>query len=152
EKAGALLKELQEPGSDVERLVADLREGDVSGAPDDVRKKLEGIYRELPPELKVTFVERGDYRRFVLSQEFSLRGESMKDNPMVLPLLKSLNENLLREDDMTRVLQKLMDAAVQLAGAENGFLVLKNAAASAGPLPGYEIAVARNVTPDEIGT
>jgi len=130
---------------EAENSVRALEDG--SGAPPDP-EKLREIYEKLPPELQVTFVERGDWRK-----NFSGVGGEEEKKTMaqksylgdVLPSLCRLNERLLREEDVPRVLESLMDAAMALARAETGLLVLKSGAPAAqtGPLPGFEVAVSR---------
>ncbi|HSA58466.1 MAG TPA: sigma 54-interacting transcriptional regulator, partial [bacterium] len=120
---------------------------DGSGPPPDP-KKLREQYEKLPPELQVTFVERGDWRKTFSGRGGEEEKKSMVQNPYlgdVLPSLCRLNERLLREEDVPRVLESLMDAAMRLARAETGLLVLRSdaPAAQTGPLPGFEVAISR---------
>ena len=60
--------------------------------------------------------------------------------------LAELERELLRETDMDIVLRRLMDSAMELAHAQHGFLLLKTEEVDGdSPLPGFSIAVARNV-------
>ncbi len=154
ERADVYLNELKEPGSETERIVTDLREGNSAGSPEEVRRYLHETYRQLPPELQITFVERGDYRRWITPETRKSEEEGMQGLKDVLPALQSLNRELLREEDMARVLNRLMDTAMRIARAENGFLVLKSdhPSAASGFLPGYEVAIARNVTGEQIAS
>lgn len=125
------------------------------GPAEEIRVILAEMVRSLPPELQATFSERGDYLRW---------GEAMPTPPKEAPrttathtplfaTLARLNEALLREEDMDRLLERLMEMAMEIAGAESGFLVLKaDDGSETGPLPGYRIRVARNVTEQEIQT
>jgi Nif-specific regulatory protein len=67
----------------------------------------------------------------------------------ILERLSSLNRELLYEEDMDRVLNRLMDTALELAKAQNGFLILKSEG-SGGPLPGYSVVVARNISKEAL--
>jgi len=139
-----------------ERVLRQLiHEGD---SPDVLRELLMAIFEKLPPELQVSFAGRGDYQRWVMeTQEPPIKKnregpEEKGAGGDFLKSLKSINREILREDNMTRVLRGLMDSAIRLSGAENGFLVLKCGAeeSSAGPLPGYEVVVERNMDHKEI--
>lgn len=60
--------------------------------------------------------------------------------------LTELNRELLREVDMDIVLRRLMDSAMELAKAQHGFLLLRADAPDAeAPIPGFTVAVARNL-------
>ncbi|MFO1518301.1 MAG: sigma-54 dependent transcriptional regulator [bacterium] len=67
----------------------------------------------------------------------------------ILERLSSLNRELLYEEDMERVLNRLMDTALELAHAQNGFLVLKSAE-EGGALPGFSVSVARNFSKEAL--
>ncbi|HEX5038342.1 MAG TPA: sigma 54-interacting transcriptional regulator [bacterium] len=152
-KAAEALKEMEAAGPNGRALAAEtskrlaaLRDG-TDALPADV---LQRIYESLPTEFQVTFVERGDWKnRSAVPAEKKPKG----DSPMtqVLPILMELNQSLLKEDDMQRVLERLMDSAMRIAGAENGFLVLRSDVPN-GPIPGFDIAVARNVAKEDLGT
>jgi transcriptional regulator with GAF, ATPase, and Fis domain/predicted Ser/Thr protein kinase len=110
--------------------------------------RLRAIYESLPPELQVHFVERADWKRL---QE----GKNPEDEPMptntttgrLLDDFAELNLTLLEEEDMDRVLGRLLDAGLRIGRAENGLLLLQSEAAE-GPLPGFSVAAARNVDPN----
>jgi GAF domain-containing protein len=67
----------------------------------------------------------------------------------ILERLSSLNRDLLYEEDMDRVLNRLMDTALELAHAQNGFLILKSQGEK-GPFPGYHVEVARNISKEAL--
>ena len=67
----------------------------------------------------------------------------------ILESLAAVSRELLMEDDMDRVLKHLMDAAMRLSGAENGFLVLRSESDD-GPIPGFSVVVARNVAKEAL--
>lgn len=51
---------------------------------------------------------------------------------------------IAQKKDLEEILERIMDAAVELTGAERGFLLLKVEKAAGGPLPGFEVRTARN--------
>lgn len=82
--------------------------------------------------------------------------ETLKDATSVFERLKELNAELLKEEDMKRVLKRLMDSAVELSRAENGFLLVRSEALGVSEtvhpsLPGFVVAAAKNVRKQEIG-
>jgi len=99
-------------------------------------------------ELAQAAVGRPAPQTLTLNDGGRMENRSMES---ALPLLTSLNEDLLHEEDMHRVLNRLMDAAMRISGADCGFLVLRGGEAG-GPIPGFEIAVARNVAKQELQT
>lgn len=144
---------------EAEVSVRALREGTGPDGFEDVRI-LREVFEALPPELQVTFVDRGDYKRLMAKTREAVM-ETQRDDGEAgylphLALLTELNHDLLTEEDIGKILSRLMDAAMRLAKAESGFLVLKKdpsaEGAEAGPLPGYGIAVARNVTTQDLQT
>lgn len=82
--------------------------------------------------------------------------DTRKEASSVFERLKDLNAELLQEEDIKRVLKKLMDSAVELTGAENGFLVVRSEALGAPEtadtlLPGFVVAASKNVRKQDIG-
>ncbi len=120
---------------------------------DAVRRLLTTIYQELSLGLQVSFVDRYDYRRWVAAD--SDANEPSVENTMelknILEGLSDLNQKLLMEENMESVLEDLMEAAMQLAQAETGFLLVRSDQNS-GPLPGYTLAAARNIHKEELET
>jgi transcriptional regulator with GAF, ATPase, and Fis domain/predicted Ser/Thr protein kinase len=86
-----------------------------------------------------------------------------KESPMTTPTqfpfaweqalerLSGLARELLRESDTDIVLRRLMDSAMELANARQGFLLLR-ADEPEGPVPGFAVAVARNVNRETLKT
>jgi len=116
---------------------------------EDNPSKLRDLFAKLPPELQLTFAERQDFKRLVLEKTAGESGgatrKKTEDIVGILDDLTEINRELLEETDMNRLLKRLMDRALELAKAENGFLVLKSDA-MVGPLPGFTVAVARNIS------
>ena len=108
-----------------------------------LRELLTRIYESLPPQLQISFVEREDWRRWVGGQD---KGKTPME---ILHSLSAISRELLREDDMEKVLQNLMDAAMRLARAEHGFLLLRSES-SEGPIAGFSVVVARNLAAESL--
>lgn len=68
----------------------------------------------------------------------------------ILEKLSALNRQLLQTDDMNVVFKGLMDAALEISGAKNGLLLLRDEA-SEGPVSGYKVVMARNLSHEDLG-
>jgi len=135
------------PVWDIEQRLLELNLDRNSGSAEEGRLLLEEIYRTLPDPLKISFEERADYRYWVLGESF---GQKKEELPMdVLQKLTAITKELLSSNILDQVLVKLMDYAMELSKADRGFLVIRNPQ-SPGPIPGYEIKVARNVSKELI--
>lgn len=62
----------------------------------------------------------------------------------LLEKLSAISRELLQEDEMERVLKKLMSAAMEISRAENGFLLLRSEEGG-GPISGFSVVVAQNI-------
>ena len=117
----------------------------------------EHIASTLPSELKSAFWSqppRGDLRRDVALPHASLgtavatqAARQADDRALRMRRLVEVNRTLTSTLDLDEVLRLAIDAAIELTGAERGFLVLKNARAAAG----YDVPVARNIDRERIG-
>lgn len=117
---------------------------------EEARALLAEIYRKLPDPLKISFEDRADYRRWVLGEIPNVTSITKESPPMdILQRLTAITTELLGSNKLDQVLVKLMDAAMELSKAERGFMVIRNPQ-SPGPIPGYEIKVARNVSKELI--
>jgi len=67
----------------------------------------------------------------------------------ILEKLSAINRQLLRTDDMDKVLKSLMDAAIEISQAKNGLLLLKSDAED-GPTPGYSVVVSKNISKNDL--
>ncbi|HEX5033237.1 MAG TPA: sigma 54-interacting transcriptional regulator, partial [bacterium] len=54
-----------------------------------------------------------------------------------------ISRQIAQRNDLNEILERVMDAAIELTGAERGYLLLKNDSVKSKPLPGYEIKTAR---------
>ncbi|MCE9625024.1 MAG: sigma 54-interacting transcriptional regulator [Deltaproteobacteria bacterium] len=117
---------------------------------EEARALLEGIYQKLPDPLKISFEDRADYRHWVLGETPTPKSSEEENLAMdILQKLTAITTELLSSSNLDQVLVKLMDTAMELSKAERGFLVIRSAN-SPGPIPGYEIKVARNVSKELI--
>jgi len=125
-----------------------LREGK---RPELIKNILHEMFSKLSVTQQVSFVERHDYRKYILNQFPNPQNENLEgENSMkILESLSAISRELLQEQNMDRVLKSLMDAAMQLSQAENGFLLLRSEAAD-GPIPGFSVVVARNIKQEDI--
>lgn len=108
------------------------------------------IYQNLDDALKIGFEERSDWKEWILKESPRLPGGPEEKDMHALEKLNQITRELLESRDMDQVLVRLMDAAMDLSGAERGFLMLRDAAAS-GPIPGYEMRVGRNLSREMLG-
>jgi len=121
-------------------------------SPDDLesalqlKRTLEEMREKLPESLQIGFEERADYRRFVIGERFeNADGSQHKETPVEnIQKLYAINKEILRCNDTSEVLILIMDAAMEISKAQRGFLVLKTNQ-SEGPIPGFEVRVARNM-------
>ncbi|MFO1518382.1 MAG: sigma 54-interacting transcriptional regulator [bacterium] len=56
-----------------------------------------------------------------------------------------ISRQILEKTDLAEILERVLDAAIELTGAERGFLILKNESAKTVPLVGYEVKTARHL-------
>jgi len=119
--------------------------------PERIRQQLRTLHDRLPVALQVSFVDRYDWKRWIENKIAAAPPLIPKGRPamQILESLALISRELLLEDDMDRVLKNLMDAAMRLSGAENGFLVLRSED-SEGPIPGFSVVVARNVAKEAL--
>jgi len=140
--------EAKESPWDVEATLQELERKEETGP--RIRALLLGIFQKLPVSLQVSFSERYDYQRWVenkIPRKTEDKGKPKKEKSSMKDFksLSEINRALLQEDDMERVLEHLMDSAMSLSRAENGFLVLRSEKQE-GPIPGFSVVVAKNVS------
>jgi len=140
-----------------------------------VLRRAQGRSREAVPLLKEArdvFEMLGDMKQLkeaennlaLAQSELPWNQTSEKETPMESPQpafdwepavarLSDLNRELLRESDMDIVLRRLMDSAMEIAKAQRGFLLLKSdTPAPGGPIPGFDVVVARNINRESLKT
>jgi hypothetical protein len=59
--------------------------------------------------------------------------------------LTEINRQIGKKRNLEDILERVMDAAIELTGAERGFLVLKNPETQVGPVQGFEVKTARHL-------
>ncbi len=146
----AVPSETEAPTWDLEAQLLRLNLRRDSADREAARRLLGEIYQRLPDPLKISFEDRADYRHWVLGEIPNASPSEKESLPMdILQRLTAITTELLGSNNLDQVLVKLMDAAMELSKADRGFLVIRNPQ-SPGPIPGYEIKVARNVSKEMI--
>ncbi len=106
------------------------------------------LYERLSDPLKLSFEERPDYQKYCLAQAGETETQLGEIKTMdILQKLHGITKDLLGSNNVDEVLQQIMDAAMQLSGAERGFLLIK-AEDPDSPVAGYSVKVARNISKD----
>ncbi|MEX1025907.1 MAG: sigma-54-dependent Fis family transcriptional regulator, partial [Planctomycetota bacterium] len=82
-----------------------------------------GLGDERRAALRLTLLGRPDPHPTDLQPRPALGDDSLDD--MAIRTLHNLHERLLTEDDLSALLQSIVEAAIELTGAERGFLVLE---------------------------
>ncbi|HSA58502.1 MAG TPA: tetratricopeptide repeat protein, partial [bacterium] len=117
-------------------------------AREELRRMIRGAHEQLPDPLKIGFEERADYKS--LFEETHEDSRTIKETHTMdaFEKLHDITRDLLGSERMDDVLNRIMDTAMSLSGAERGFLVMKAAdtGGAASPIPGFEIRLARNVS------
>lgn len=100
------------------------------------------------PQVEIAKKLRTDALNVLSSERASSLSPPASAGPSLLPRLRSLHRDLLRETETDKVLDRLMDGALELSRAERGFLVLESgeSAEPGGILPGYRVAVFRRLS------
>lgn len=75
----------------------------------------------------------------------SLPGGAGNISQMRFRQLTEINRQIGKKRNLEDILERVMDAAIELTGAERGFLVLKNPEAQIGPVQGFEVKTARHL-------
>ena len=127
--------------------------GDSPGADlhrDLARRLLERQLGQLPADLREAFLDQGDRRRLVEARATGVEppGKARLDADLLAALLE-ITKELAAETDLQRLLERIIDHAVDLTGAERGFLILHEERPGAGDQP-LSIEVARNIDQETI--
>jgi len=97
----------------------------------DLEKRLETL---LPQDEKVPVREPASEKR----QEAGISEARFRQ-------YSAINRQIAQKNELGEVLERVMDAAIELTGAERGFLLLQEADSKQGPLPGFEVRTARGL-------
>jgi len=120
------------------------------------RGLLQHQLEQLPDGLQDSFLEVGPRREVLLGgpggRADTAQGKGAEIDVELLTALLQINKELAAETDFTRLLERIIDHAVELSGAERGFLLLLEAAAppGAGEEQPLQIEVARNIDQETI--
>ncbi len=127
------------------------------------RVELDKIANPLPEELKMDFEKNRDLKSLdqTLSELMPSRSSPQESLPVsektgsdfLKPKISEsrfrqyseINRQLAQKIDLKEILERVMDAAIELTGAERGFLLLKNEKAKAKFLTGFEVKTARHL-------
>jgi transcriptional regulator with GAF, ATPase, and Fis domain/tetratricopeptide (TPR) repeat protein len=127
------------------------------------RSEWNNILQKLTEELKMDFEKNRDPDALdvALSESLPRPGKKIPE-PVVAPppetgsvLILSesrfrqyveINRQLAQKHQLKDILERMMDAAIELTGAERGFLLLKEEKAASSPLPGFAVKTARNLS------
>jgi transcriptional regulator with GAF, ATPase, and Fis domain len=112
------------------------------------RDKSRRLLRErvalLPEPLRPAYRSVGDHAEILADDERDEAAQTSLDADLLAALLEIVKE-LLAEQDLTRLLERIIDHAVELAGAERGFLLMKTETGRK-----TTIRVARNIDQESI--
>lgn len=109
---------------------------------------LEALYRALPEEMQLSFEQREDYRRLAEARLKRLKTGGISRERFLS--FARINKRLSEETDMRSILEQVMDAAMALAGAERGFLLIREEAQAEQILPGFRVEAARNMKKENL--
>ncbi|MCC7344442.1 MAG: sigma 54-interacting transcriptional regulator [Deltaproteobacteria bacterium] len=109
---------------------------------------LEALYRALPEEMQLSFEQREDYRRLAEARLKRLKAAGISRERFLS--FAKINKRLSEETDMHSILEQVMDAAMALAGAERGFLLIREEARAGQILSGFRVEAARNMKKENL--
>ncbi|MCC6272032.1 MAG: protein kinase, partial [Deltaproteobacteria bacterium] len=109
---------------------------------------LEALYRALPEEMQLSFEQREDYRRLAEARLKRLKAAGISRERFLS--FAKINKRLSEETDMRSILEQVMDAAMALAGAERGFLLIREEARAGQILSGFRVEAARNMKKENL--
>lgn len=111
---------------------------------------LEEVYEHLSSENQLGFEHREDYRKMAEAKFKRLKVDGISREKFLT--FARINRRLNGETDLRKLLEQVMDAAMALAGAQRGFLLLETGGASAGPIPGFRVKTARNLKRENLNS
>ncbi|MDX1387271.1 MAG: sigma-54-dependent Fis family transcriptional regulator, partial [bacterium] len=111
---------------------------------------LESLYRGLPEEMQLSFEHREDFKRLAEARLQKLKATGISRDRFLT--FAKINKRMSEESQMESVLQQVMDAAMALAGAERGFLLIRDEESESPIISGYRVETARNMKKENIGT
>lgn len=120
-------------------------------------KELENIQRSLPEDLKMDFENKRGLRSLEENLK-ELAGPTpgpAAPAPGQIPEARfrqfcEINRQIALKNDVAEILERVIDAAIEMTGAERGFLLLQTEGSKAGPVPGYEVKTARRLNQESL--
>lgn len=109
---------------------------------------LEALYRALPEEMQLSFEQREDYRRLAEARLKRLKAVGISRERFLT--FAKINKRLSEETDMHSIQEQVMDAAMALAGAERGFLLIREEVKDGQILSGFRVEAARNMKKENL--
>ncbi len=110
---------------------------------------LDGLYRSLPEEMQLSFEHREDFSRLAESHRRKLKSTGIPRERFLT--FARINQRLNEESDVRSILAQVMDAAMALAGADRGFLLIAEKKKGAQVVPGFRVETARNMKKENLG-
>jgi Nif-specific regulatory protein len=130
-----------------------LRLEDQSGA-EFLRQKafewLDGLYRSLPEEMQLSFERREDFERLAQVRRVQLKSSGISRERFLA--FARINRRISETSDMQSIFEEIMDAAMALAGADRGFLLIAEPKKDSQVIPGFRVGSARNLKKENIGS
>lgn len=124
------------------------------------RQEWSQLFQRLPEEYKMDFEKNQSLRDFedelgkepvppkarpAASEEDGARAARGQISEARFRQFCEINRQIAQKSDLEDILDRVMSAAIELTGAERGFLLLKNPGAKKSPVPGFEVKAARNL-------
>ncbi len=124
------------------------------------REEWEQIYQHLPEELKMDYEKNRSLRSLEEAMKQTspvpakipeppakgpAAGEKEQISPAKFRQFCEINRQISQKGEVEDILERVMDAAIELTGAERGFLLLKNETVASGPFSGFEVKTARHL-------
>lgn len=123
--------------------------------------ELQNIRHYLPEELKMDFEKRPDLKKLNetlgdLAPKAPTAG-SAGGGKGGIPAARfrqfcAINRQMALKNDMGEILDRVIDAAIEITGAERGFILLKDGKPSKSPIAGFDVKVARNLNREILKT
>ncbi len=113
--------------------------------------ELTAIYQNLPEELKMDFEKKRDLKS--LDQTFAAmiqkppQAETAQNriSEMRFRQYSEINRQITLKRSLNDILERVIDAAIEMTGAERGIVLLKSETEESGAIPGFEVKAARHL-------
>ncbi|MFO1462304.1 MAG: sigma 54-interacting transcriptional regulator [bacterium] len=131
---------------------------------DRARSERQNTLLQLPEEYRMDYEKNRSLRAFDANLEKEEPKAAAPEPPQAAAAGKgiqisearfrqfcSINRQISQKGLLQEILEKLMDVAIELSGAERGFLLLKKGREKLGPLQGFQVQTARNLNHRNLG-